>query len=61
VLKNDRISKAARFQIGTVELPRPAGVGGFVEAGQVAFAARHDYGGVGVKGLNAAKVEVLGF
>ncbi len=37
-----------------------AAVGGFVEAGLVAGAGGHDDGGVGVEGLDAAEVEVLG-
>ena len=37
-----------------------AGVGGFVEAGERAFAAGHDNGGGGIEGLDAAEVEVVG-
>ncbi len=37
-----------------------AAVGGFVEAGEVAFAGGHDDGGVFVEGLDAAEVEVFG-
>jgi len=36
------------------------GVGGFVEAGLVAFSDGHDEGGVGIEGANAAEVEMLG-
>ena len=46
--------------VGEEELPGLAGVGGFVEAGEVAFAAGHDDGGLGVEGLDAAEVEVFG-
>ena len=37
-----------------------AAVGGFVEAGLVAWAGGHDDGGVGVEGLDAAEVEFFG-
>jgi len=40
--------------------PRLAAIGGLVEAAEVAFAAGHDDGGVGVEGLDAAEVEVFG-
>ena len=38
------------------EFPGAAAVGGFVEAGEVAFAAGHDDGCVFVEGLDAAEV-----
>ena len=42
--------------VGEEEFPGLAGVGGFVEAGEVSFAGGHDDGGVGVEGLDAAEV-----
>ncbi len=56
----DRIPKAFFVGIGEDELPGFAGVGGFVEAGEVAFAGGHDDGGLGVEGLDAAEVQFFG-
>jgi len=56
----DRVPEASFVGIGEEEGPGLAAVGGFVEAGLVAGARGHDDGGVGVEGLDAAEVEVLG-
>jgi len=57
---SQRIPEAIFVWVGEDELPGFAGVGGFVEAGEVSFAGRHDDGGVLVEGLDAAEVEVVG-
>ncbi len=54
------IKKAFFVGVGEEEGPGLAGVGGFVEAAEVAGAAGHGDGGGGVEGLDAAEVEVLG-
>src|SRR5438045_2223535 len=54
------VPEAFGVGIGEHELPSLAGVGGFVEAAEGAFAAGHDDGGRGVEGLDAAEVEVVG-
>src|SRR5690348_4734104 len=54
------IPEAIGVGVGEDELPGVAGVGGFVEAAEGAFADGHDDGGVGVEGLDAAEVEVVG-
>lgn len=54
------IPEAVRIWVGKDEGPSLAGVGRFVEAGKGAFATRHDDGRVGIEGLDAAEVEVLG-
>ena len=53
------VEEAVFVGVGEEEGPGLAAVGGFVEAGEVAFAAAHDDGGVVVEGLNGAEVEVL--
>jgi len=58
--KLESIPEACGIWIGEEEGPGLAAVGGFVEAGLVAGAGGHDDGGVGVEGLDAAEVEVLG-
>ncbi len=55
------VPEAFGVRIGENQVPRLAGVGGFVEAGERAFAAGHDDGGAGVEGLDASEVEVVGF
>ena len=57
VLKLDGVPEAFGDQVGEEEGPGGAGVGGFVEAGEVSFARGHDDGGLGVEGLDAAEVE----
>src|ERR1700679_311554 len=59
-LEAKAIPEAGLVWVGEEEGPGLAAVGGFVEAGLVASAAGHDDGGVGVEGLDAAEVEVLG-
>jgi hypothetical protein len=54
------VEKAFGVGIGEEEGPGLAGVGGFVEAAEGAFAAGHDDGGLGVEGLDATEVEVVG-
>ena len=56
----DGVPEALGIGIGEEEGPGAAGVGGFVEAGEVSFARGHDDGGGGVEGLDAAEVELLG-
>ena len=56
----ESVPEAFFFRVGEEEFPGLAAVGGFVEAGEVAFAARHDDGGVGVEGLDTAEVEFFG-
>ncbi len=53
------VPEAVFVGVGEEEFPGLAAVGGFVEAGEVAFAAGHDDGGVVVEGLDGAEVEVL--
>jgi len=60
VEKSHCIPKPILIRIREDQLPRVAAVGGFVEAREVALAARHDDGGIGVEGLDATKVEMLG-
>lgn len=55
-LKLDGVPKAFFVWVGEDEFPGFAGVGGFVEAGEVAFAGGHDDGGFVVEGLDAAEV-----
>ena len=56
----ERIPEAVGIGVGEYEVPGLAAVGGFVEAAERTFAAGHDDGGVGVEGLDAAEVELLG-
>ena len=56
----DRIEKPIFIRIREDQLPRVAAVGGFVEAREIAFAARHHDRGVRVEGLDAAEVEMFG-
>jgi hypothetical protein len=60
ILEIERVPEAVGVGVGEEEGPGLAGVGGFVEAGERAFAAGHDDGGVGVEGLDAAEVEGFG-
>jgi hypothetical protein len=59
-IQEHRVPEAFGVWVGEEEGPGAAGVGGFVEAGEVAFAGGHDDGGGGVEGLDAAEVELLG-
>jgi hypothetical protein len=52
----DSVPEAFFVGVGEEEFPGLAAVGGFVEAGEVAFAGGHDDGGVFVEGLDAAEV-----
>ena len=52
----DGVPEAFFVWVGEEEFPGLAAVGGFVEAGLVAFAGGHDDGGVFVEGLDAAEV-----
>ncbi len=60
IWKLDGVPEAFFVGVGEEELPGLAGVGGFVEAGEVSFAGGHDDGGVLVEGLDAAEVEFFG-
>src|SRR5882757_9680562 len=60
VFELDRVPETFFVGVGEEELPGVAAVGGFVEAGEVAFAAGHNDGGVLVEGLDASEVEILG-
>ena len=60
VYPDDGVPEAFGVGVGEEEDPGLAGVGGFVEARERAFAAGHDDGGGGVEGLDAAEVEVVG-
>src|SRR5580692_1402445 len=53
------VEEAVFVGVGEEEGPGLAAVSGFVETGEVAFAGRHDDGGVVVEGLDGAEVEVL--
>jgi len=48
-----------RVGVSEEQLPGVAAVGGFVNAGEVAFAGGHDDGGIGVESLDAAEVQML--
>src|SRR5581483_5396922 len=54
-----RVPEAVSVGVGEEESPGLAAVGGFVEAGECAFAGGHDDGGVVVEGLDGSEVEVL--
>lgn len=60
LIKLNGVPKAIFVWVGEEEFPGLAAVGGFVEAGEVAFAAGHDDGDIGVEGLDAAEVEFFG-
>ena len=53
------VEEAVFVGVGEEEGPGLAAVGGFVDAGKVAFAAAHDDGGVVAEGLDCAEVEVI--
>jgi hypothetical protein len=55
------IPEAIFIGVSEDKLPCLAAVGGLVEAGEVAFARRHNDGGVPVERLDAAKIEFFGF
>src|ERR1700722_8817236 len=55
----NRVPKPVPIWIGEDQLPRVATIGGLVEPRDIAFAGRHDHGGVGVEGLDAAEVQLL--
>ena len=60
IYEPDGIPEAFFVGVGEEEFPGLAAVGGFVKAGEVAFAGGHDDGGVFVEGLDAAEVEFFG-